>query len=218
MRAVLFDMDGTLVDSEGQTDDAIAAVMERHGHSGAALPPDQTRGRTWGDIVRALHARHAPLDVDDDTLERELVDAWGATVDGMTPLPGAVDCVRLTSSLVRTAVVSSSPRALIERILGKLDLAAVVDAVVGAEDVAHPKPAPDCFLEAATRLQVEPRACVVVEDSRAGLMAARAAGMAPFLVLHCCAEPELCRPLADLAFRDFASLPMGFWRGLAERS
>ncbi len=226
--AVLFDMDGTLVDSEGQTDAAVAAVMARFGHAGASLPPSQTRGRTWGDIARALRARYGALDVDDDALGGALVDAWSADVDGMAPIPGAADAVRAAAAVAPVAVVSSSPRALVERLLDKLGVRDAVSVVVGAEDVAHPKPAPDCFRAGLDRLAraaasagagsegdaLSAGACVVFEDSSAGLEAARAAGMRTRLVLHRCAEPDVCLGLADDAFAHYAALPAGFWREL----
>ena len=215
IRAVLFDMDGTLVDSEGQTDAAIAVVMARHGVAGASLPPNETRGRTWTDVVRALAARYPTP----KTLERELVDEWARHIDAVTAIPGAADAVRAAAAVTgNVAVVSSSPRPLVERVLANLGVRDAVRVVVGAEDVAHPKPAPDCFLAAARALDVAPAACLVIEDARAGLTAAKAAGMQTRVVLHACAEPELCRALADDAFVDYAALPPTYWRDLAGRA
>lgn len=214
-RAVLFDLDATLVDSEGQTDAVIEQVMARHGMPGVVLPPDQTRGRTWGDIVAALlDGARRLVALSPEALERQLVDAWGESVDGMRPIPGAPRALREAKAAVgRVAVVSSSPRALVERILSTT-LAArdAVDLVIGADDVAVAKPAPECWLRAARGLAVEPDECVVFEDSRAGLTAARAAGIARrVLVLHRCGEPDACRELATMSIEHYDALPDRYW-------
>ena len=216
-RAFLFDLDGTLVDSEGQTAAAIALVMARHGVVDARLPHDETRGRTWTDVVAALAARYprAFAPVARAAIERELVDAWAGLVQDVTPIPGAVAALSLARAHGRVAVVSSSPRALVERLLTQIGARASVEVVVAAEDVTAPKPAPDGFLRAARALDVPPPQCVVFEDSRAGLTAARGAGMRAILVLHRCGEPEACRPLATSTIEHFAALPVSFWAELA---
>jgi sugar-phosphatase len=212
--AVLFDLDGTLVDSEGQTDAAIAAVLAKHGHAAPdpALPPDATRGRTWADIVAALRARY-PLDADPARLERELAGTWAAGIDAMRPIRGAPAFVRAVAAARRVAVVSSSPRPLIERILAHLGIGAAVGACIGAEDVARPKPDPDPFLRGAAALGAVPEACVVFEDSRAGLVAARAAGMRSVLVLERCADREGCLALATASCEHYDALPDDFLEG-----
>jgi beta-phosphoglucomutase-like phosphatase (HAD superfamily) len=212
--AILFDLDGTLVDNEGSTDDAIALVLSRHGVKGA-LPPTETRGRTWGDIVSALRSRHT-FDVDAATLERELVEAWGAAMSSMLPTPGAPDAVRAAAAHFPVAVVSSSPRALVERLLEHIGVRAVITAIVGAGEAAKPKPDAACFQLGASRLGVDGAACLVFEDSSAGLLAARAAGMASVVVLCRCAEVARCQEMATARCADLASLPAGFWRALRE--
>jgi sugar-phosphatase len=207
-------MDGTLVDSEGETDAAIAAVLARHGVKGAHIPASETRGRTWTDAVRFIVAKYA-LVVDAAALERELVAEWAERVVGhVDQIPGAADAVRAAAATKRVAVVSSSPRDLVERIVTSLGVRAHVSAIVGADDVDHPKPAPDCWLLGARRLNVEPRDCVVVEDSKAGLAAARAAGMKTRLVLHRCAEVDACKALADESFAHYAALSSTYWSSL----
>jgi HAD superfamily hydrolase (TIGR01509 family) len=215
IRAVLFDMDGTLVDSEGETDAAIAAVLAKHGVPDAHIPASETRGRTWTDAVRFLIAKYALTNVDAASLENELVADWAKRVVGHAEqIPGSADAVRAVSSTKKVAVVSSSPRHLVERIVTSLGIRECVSAIVGAEDVTHPKPAPDCWLLAAKQLNVEPRDCVVVEDSLAGLAAARAAGMHTRLVLHRCAEVDACQRLADESFAHYAALSSTYWTSL----
>jgi HAD superfamily hydrolase (TIGR01509 family) len=215
--AALFDLDGTLVDTEDQTDEAIEQVMARHGHRGVRLPPVETRGRSWEDIATALKARHDPT-LEARRLIAELEQVWAEATSNAKPIPGAAEAVRQAAQAMRVAVVSSSPRVLVSRLLGQLGVSDVVsdEARIGSDSVRRHKPDPEGFLLAATRLGVPATQCTVFEDSRSGLLAARAAGMPSLLVLHRCAEPELCRPLATGAFPHYLALPAGFWSRLAE--
>ena len=214
IRAALFDMDGTLIDSEHQTDAAIAAVLARHGHPGGALPAAETRGRTWGDIVRAMTARYA-LTAAAHEVEAELVAAWSSALDRMTPIPGAATAVRALATCCAVGVVSSSPRVLIDRLLHQLGVLDVIGVRIGADDVQRPKPDPEGFLRAAELLGVEPKHCVVFEDSTAGLAAAQAAGMQSVLILARCDEPERCRALATTAIVDYAAIATEVWARLS---
>lgn len=212
---MLFDLDGTLVDSEILTDRAIAEALAEDGVADAALPPSETRGRTWTDIAAALVLRYR---VSGAALEARLEARWLALAEAdIPPIPGAPEALAAASASLPLAVVSSSPRAVIDAFLLRLGADAHVapNARVGAGEPARAKPAPDGFLMAADRLGVAPAECLVFEDSRAGLEAARDAGMARIAVLHACAYPELCRRLADRAVADYRALPAGFWAALA---
>lgn len=224
IRAILFDLDGTLVDSEGQTDAAIASVIANVvGRADLPegpklpLPPHETRGRTWTDIVKALQARFPSLLLlDSAAVERDLVTSWAADVDGMVPIAGARDAVKNAAAAFprAVAVVSSSPRAMIERLLLHIGVVDHIELVVGAEDIAEPKPAPACFLLAAKRLGVDPANTLVFEDSTAGLRAANAAGASSVAVLAKCAEREQCIALATTHIEDYRSLAPDYWAGL----
>ncbi|MBI4511752.1 MAG: HAD family phosphatase [Deltaproteobacteria bacterium] len=218
IQAVLFDLDGTLVDSELQTDQAIAEVMEHHGRPGVTLPPNETRGRSWPDIAAALLREHR-LAVPPEQVAAELVEAWASGIDQIEPIPGAVRAVSEAAMAMKVAVVSSSPRNVIDRFLDRLGVSGEVPATarIGADEIRRHKPHPEGFLLAAERFQVMPQECVVFEDSRAGLEAARSAGMWSVAVLCRCAEPELCRSLATRALWDYEALPAGFWQDLASK-
>ena len=188
--AVLLDLDGTLLDTEKAVAAAARATLAAHG---ASLPPSALAaalGRrprdAWAAVVDALADAGTPLPahVTPDTLlaasEDLLRDAWGKA----TPLPGAV---RLTTHLracgVKIGLVTSTPAAtLAAKTAGKGGAPfkrAAFDVVVTGDDprVVKGKPAPDAFLAAAAALNVPPAACVAMEDSPAGVAAARAAGM-----------------------------------------
>ena len=219
LQAVLFDLDGTLVDSEGWTDQAISEELGARGQPAAELPPQATRGRTWADIAAALVLRY-PAAGEAGELAACLERRWTGYAehgDAVVPIPAAGDALAAASAALKLAVVSSSPRSVIDLFLNRLGVDHLIapHARIGAGDAARPKPAPDGFLLAAARLGVRARACLVFEDSVAGLQAARAAGMAAVAVLHACAQPELCTALAGRSIRDYRELPRQVWARLA---
>jgi len=212
IRAVLFDLDGTLIDSERQTDQAILEVMATHGVEGARLPPQETRGRSWPDVVRFLQARYA-ITVAPKRIEEALIQRWMTLTEKVEPLPGAVDAVRALAKLFSLAVVSSSPRHAIDALLEQIGVGGLIPpgCRLSADEITNPKPHPEGFLTMAARLGVEPEECLVFEDSSAGLRAARTAGMFGVALLHVCAEPDLCRSLADAAIQHYAAVPAEVW-------
>jgi beta-phosphoglucomutase-like phosphatase (HAD superfamily) len=213
IRAVLFDLDGTLVDSEPATDRAIDSVMADYGIAHASLPSGATRGRTWGDVVAALREKYA-IDVEPSLLEGVLLERWIERAYAAEPIPGGVDAVRAASRAIgRVAIVSSSPRRVIDAFVVALDLAEAVPAEhrIGAEAVVHPKPHPEPYRRAAERLGVPPEACLVFEDSIAGLTSARAAGARTIAILSRSIEADRCRALADRSVADYLSLGSDFF-------
>ncbi|WP_035796654.1 HAD family hydrolase [Kitasatospora mediocidica] len=176
---VIFDCDGVLVDSEriaARVQVAIGAelgwpltedeVVDRFiGRSHAAIR-DQVAARLGEDTARTWSERF-------ERLHREAVDAEIAPVEG---LPEALDALTLP-----TCVASSGSHDKMRHTLGRTGLyERFAGRIFSATEVAHGKPAPDLFLHAARQMGVDPAACVVVEDSRPGVLAARAAGMRSF--------------------------------------
>jgi sugar-phosphatase len=213
VRALIFDLDGTLVDTETHTDQAIGAIVARHGVPGFALPLTETRGRTWMHVAEAIRAR-TQIDVPAAELTAELLAYWNAATADVKPIPGAAEALRAAAALkLKLAVVSSSPRAVIERLLEKLGVAHLVDrrARIGGDDVRNGKPDPEGFLLAARALNVEPDEALVFEDSRAGLVAARAAGMRSMFVTCCAGDIVENTALATASFTHYGKLPSSFW-------
>ena len=201
--AVVFDMDGLMLDSERAITDCMARAAAEAGH---VLPQSlwlgllgtgeaacrkilgQRRGSGAADAMLA----HA------DTLYDVVVDA------GMPHRPGIVELLDwLEQRGLPRAVATSTARPLALRKLRKAGLLDRFDAICTSSDVARPKPAPDVYLLAAARLDVEPSRCVVLEDSPTGVRAALAAGMVPVQV------PDMVEPDAvvrALGHRIVASL------------
>jgi sugar-phosphatase len=204
--AVLFDMDGTLVDSEHLAARAIDMLLADYGVTLDVSGP-WFHGTTWASIARTLHAQT-------DALSRVNVPAvlsahfHTALVQTAPPaIPGAPEAVTAAASGCATAVVSSSDRASVDHIIARLGLDAHVNERVTAEDCERSKPDPQCFQIAAQRLDVDCARCLVFEDSLAGLKAAQAAGMRTIAIGT---HPDVVS-IADHAIADFWDLPADFF-------
>jgi HAD superfamily hydrolase (TIGR01509 family) len=175
--AVVFDLDGVLLQSEEVWD----AVRERYvrGHG----------GRYDGEVQRAMMGmsapewsrylseeagvREAPEDINREVVER-MLEAYRRE---LPLLPGAVEAVRRAAAAFPLGLASSSNRAVFEEVLRLAGIEKSFRATVSSEEVARGKPAPDVYLEAARRLEVPPERCAAVEDSHAGIRSAKSAGM-----------------------------------------
>lgn len=175
--ALLFDMDGLLVDSEPlwyRVESAFARAR------GGDFTPELARtcvGRGMTHTLTVLRDRLG-LAVDVERDAAVIVDDFVARVGELSLKPGAAELLAEAERLgLPRAVGSSSARRLVEAVLASVGVRTRFDAVVTGDCVAHPKPAPDIFLEAARRLGVAPASCVVLEDSLSGVRSGRAAGM-----------------------------------------
>jgi beta-phosphoglucomutase len=179
-KAVIFDMDGTIVDNMHLHADAFAVFAERHG-----LPPltseDRARldGRRNSEIFPILFRREVPrgeweaYEQEKEGLYRELSRGRLLPMKGLQIL---ID--RLRVSGVPMALATSAPALNVTHTLAELRLTADFPIVVRGDQVPRGKPAPDVFIEAARRLGVAPDDCLVFEDAPMGIVAAQAAGMA----------------------------------------
>lgn len=176
--AALWDMDGTLVDSEEYHWQAWRVTMAAEG---IALTRPQflaTFGQRNDAIIPGWLPDAPPGRVERISLEKEVHYRELVRQGGLAPLPGAAEWVkRLREEGWKQAIASSAPRLNVDVVVEVLGLAPYFEATVSAEDVRHGKPDPEVFLTAASRLGVPPSRCVVVEDAAAGVEAARRAGM-----------------------------------------
>ena len=175
--AVVFDLDGVLVDSEQVWDSAREQLVRERGgtwHEGATRDMMGMSSTEWS---RYLHDRLG-VPMDPDEINADVVRRVASTYEEQLPLlPHAVKTVRELGRRWLLGLASSSNRPIIELVLNLSGLADCFAAVVSSEEVEHSKPAPDVYLAVAQRVGVEPSDCVAIEDSTNGIKAALAAGM-----------------------------------------
>ena len=175
--AIVFDLDGVLVDSEQVWDEVRRALVADRGGRWQDEATTAMQGMStpeWSAyLAGTLGARGTA-----EELAAAVVAAMAERYRAAVPLlPGAVDAVTALAARWPLAVASSSPPELIRAVLAAAGVADRFRAVVSSEEVPRGKPAPDVYLAAADRLGVEPARCVAVEDSANGLRSAAAAGM-----------------------------------------
>ena len=178
IQAVIFDMDGVLVDSEPFGFEALRRVMARYALGYSEEENAEFLGRTTLESCRILKARHALPDTEEALAGFYIEGMLEQIGTGPIPLPGVPEVlVRLRAAGYPLALASSAELPVIHANLTALALDPLFAAVVSGTQVARGKPAPDVFLAAAERLAVPAEGCLVIEDSRNGLLAAKAAGM-----------------------------------------
>ena len=216
IEAVIFDLDGVLVDSEPVWEQVRRRYVAEHG--GTWQPDTQSRlmGMSTGEWARYL-SEELGVDRSAETVADEVVAEMVRRYDADLPLmPGAVDAVRRMAARWRLGLASSSPSRLIDRLLEDARLTKVFEVTLSTEDVARGKPDPDVYLNVAQRLRLAPQVCAAVEDSSNGLRSAAAAGMAVIAVPHPVYPP---RPealaLARLTIDDLAGLTVARVAALA---
>jgi HAD superfamily hydrolase (TIGR01509 family) len=182
VEAVVFDLDGVLVDSERMWDEVRQAFAATHG--GTWLP-DSTRAMQgmstpeWAAyLVDTVGVRLTP-----EAAAAGVVDEMAARyAQGPPVIEGAVDAVRAVAARYPVAIASSSPPVLIRVFLESTGLSALVPVALSSEQTGAGKPEPDVYLAAARELGVDASRCAAVEDSTNGLRAAIAAGMAVYAI------------------------------------
>lgn len=176
-RAIIFDCDGTLVDSAPLYAKAWAAGLATSGHAMAEAWYRERNGLSEHAFMDSFEAETGAV------LDRghvvEIVRAtFLAALDDLREVEIISDLVRSARHIMPIAVASGGPAAIVLPSLARTGLAELFAAIVTIDDGGRAKPAPDLFLTASTRLGVPPEACLVIEDSQTGIDAARAAGMA----------------------------------------
>ena len=188
--AVVFDLDGVLVDSEAVWDEVRRRFTEENGgrwHAGAQREMMGMSSVEWSRYVRD----RLGVDMDPERISIEVADRVADLYRERLPLlPGAVESVRLLAKEWPLAVASSSNRHVIDLVVELAGLKEEFRATVSSEEVGSGKPAPDVYLEAARRLEVDPGACAAIEDSTNGIRSARAAGMPVIAVPNLDYPPE----------------------------
>jgi HAD superfamily hydrolase (TIGR01509 family) len=178
IEALIFDMDGLLVDTEHLAYAAMDQFLVKHGLERRQAIHDQMLGRRLPEavaIIREGYGLDLPLPdlIDDYALMRR-----DALIGNVVPLPGAIEIVQYGHDAgLHVALASSGLRDQVLLSLDEAGLAGNFEVLVTGDDVDHGKPAPDIYLKAAALLQIDPSVCVVFEDAPAGIASAVAAGM-----------------------------------------
>ena len=176
--AVIFDLDGTLVDSMGVHFTAWCEALAQHGAANV-FPEDvfyAMGGRPTKDIVRELNGELG-LKLDPDSVALAKRKAFLENIDQVIINDMVVDFARSQRGKMPLAIATGGSRIVVEKTLQACGLSDLFDEVVTANDVKCGKPAPDIFLEAAARIEIAPEHCLVFEDAPAGIMGAQSAGM-----------------------------------------
>lgn len=177
IEAVVFDLDGVLVDSEQVWDEVREALVRERGGRWHERAQADMMGMSSVEWSRYLHEELGLADAPEalnDEVVRRMLDRYRQE---LPLIDGAVAAVERLAARFPLALASSSNRPLIDAVLASAGLASAFRATVSSEEVPHGKPAPDVFLEAARRLGVAAERCAAIEDSGNGLRAAHAAGM-----------------------------------------
>jgi HAD superfamily hydrolase (TIGR01509 family) len=180
--AVIFDLDGVLVDSEQLWNEAKHELVVETGGRWREDAPRAMMGMSSPEWSAYLHNElGVPLSA--EQINDQVVGRIERLYRERLPLlPGAVKAIRSLGARWPLGLASSSNREIIDLVLELAGVQDAFEATVSSEEVAHGKPAPDVYLETARRLGVPPEGCVALEDSSNGLRAAVAAGMAVIAV------------------------------------
>ena len=175
--AVVFDLDGVIVDSEQVWDDVREEYTREVGGTYTAAATRDMMGMSSVEWSRYM-AEELGVPGTPEEINREIVSRMLERYGEAPPLiAGAVDAVRRAAAQWPLAIASSSNPELIEVVLRAAGLSELFSVAVSSQEVARGKPAPDVYLEAARRLGVDPVRCAAVEDSHNGIRSAKAAGM-----------------------------------------
>jgi HAD superfamily hydrolase (TIGR01509 family) len=177
VQAVVFDLDGVLLDSEQIWDEIREQLARERGGNWTDTAQQDMMGMSSPEWSRYMHERVGLPESPDETNAEVVRRLQERYAEHLPLLPGAVEAVRRLAARWPLGLATSSNRPVIETVLDAAQLRPFFAATVSSEEVARGKPAPDVYLEAARRLGVDPRLAAAIEDSYNGIRSARAAGM-----------------------------------------
>jgi HAD superfamily hydrolase (TIGR01509 family) len=220
IKAVLFDMDGTLVDSESLSGQALLALLQDNGIATQGLDLVQFHGVTWNRIATRLLQLFQSLASDSAELASDIEARFQVLFQTQPPelIPGAREAfVAAAGTFPRaTTIVTGSESRAVEVLLDRADLRQFCVGYTSCDQYQRSKPHPESYLLAARRLGIPPESCLVFEDSKPGLQAARAAGMRCIAITCGVAERrQQAVLLADDSIDDFTTLPADFFDGIS---
>jgi|YNPNPStandDraft_1061719.scaffolds.fasta_scaffold10214_3 beta-phosphoglucomutase family hydrolase len=204
IKAVIFDMDGVLVDNSKVHDETWRIMCEKYGKPESAEKVKNIFGGTNKIFVEQLLGITDPEEVKRIAIEKEALyrEVFQATIkapDGLLPL-----LFELRRRNVRLAVATSGPKENLDFVLDNLDIRHFFDALVEESQITHGKPHPEIYLRAAQLLGISPQECVAIEDSIFGLQSAKSAGMKAIAITTSFTPDKLT--LADKIIHSFTEL------------
>lgn len=207
IEAVVFDLDGVIVDSEHAWDEVREELAHERGGHWHDRAQAEMMGMSSPEWSRYMHdvigLTDTPEEINDEVVRRLLV----RYSEELPLIDGAVEAVRRLGGSYRLALASSSNRSVIDAVLAEAGLASLFDVTVSSEEVPRGKPAPDVFLEAARRLALPPERCAAIEDSGNGIRAAHEAGMRVIAIPNVRYPPPAdALALADVVHTDIHEL------------
>jgi len=207
--ALLFDMDGTLIDSDPLHS---KIFIEFLGELGVEITEDDYISKFQGRRNEVIYAEFFP-EGDGKAFDYEKEARYRARLDELPDLmPGTVDLLeRAKADGIKTACVTNACRENLDAVFDRFDLAPLFDFAISADEVAKAKPDPELYLTAASSLSVAPEKCVAFEDSRSGLTAARASGAIVVGVMSSLDAATLKSHGAHGAIRDFTDPALERW-------
>jgi HAD superfamily hydrolase (TIGR01509 family) len=185
LRAVTFDLDGLMFNTEELYQEVGGMLLARRGKQFTGELLDKMMGRK-SNVALALMIEHHGLDATPEQLAAETAEIFGGILPGrLKPMPGLLELLAaLEAAHVPKGIATSSGRTFVKHVLGAFDLQPRFDFALTSEDIEHGKPEPDVYLLAAQRHGVRPAEMVVLEDSQIGCQAAVAAGAYTIAVPH----------------------------------
>jgi len=196
--AVLFDLDGTLIDTEPMLIKAIKTLIEKRG---GTLTQEKAQslvlGRSAHDIYQEIHLTFPGLFSSDEDIESGIEDIYVEYCrENDILIPTSIELLKKLARHFPVAIVSGSHTRTVKEAAEHMGVADLLSLCLGSDDYPNGKPDPGCFLKAASILGVTPEECLVFEDSEAGVAAARNAGM------YCVGLKRPEAPQQDLSLAD----------------
>ena len=174
--AVIFDMDGVIIDSEPLHERTASMVFNAYGMTVPENLFDAYKGRTDREVVRFMIDNHAGQSLDVDTLLQERRLLYESFIDELLPVADVLPFISAVAGSHPLALTTSASRQNQQLAFRKFDLDRFFDVVITSDDITRPKPDPQPYIVTAERLNADPARCVVFEDSTHGVRSALAAG------------------------------------------
>ncbi|PSQ81962.1 MAG: hydrolase [Bacteroidetes bacterium QS_8_68_15] len=216
LEAVIFDLDGVLIDSEPLHEEAKRRVFDHFGITVPEAVYDEFKGRTDAEVLEHVADHHTDDDVSaQDLIERKREEFWNL-LDGLVPMDGAEAFVETAAARYRVGLCTSASQHTRELAFDPLGWEEHFETFVTAEDVARSKPDPEPYRLTAEKLGVTPERCLVVEDSLSGVRSARAAGCRVAALTTSMPEEPLREAGAHVVADRFAALAERLGNGWRE--